>query len=38
MVGVRDGGRLFGMVAFIFVIGVLILAEATGWQAAPLCA
>jgi hypothetical protein len=30
----RQGRRAaFGMVAFIFVIGVLILAEATGWQA-----
>jgi hypothetical protein len=33
----RQGRRaVFGMVAFIFVICVLILAEATGWQA--LCA
>jgi hypothetical protein len=30
----RQGRRAaFGMVAFIFVIGVLILAEVTGWQA-----
>ena len=30
----RQGRRAaFGMVAFIFVIGVLILAEAAGWQA-----
>ncbi len=29
----RQGRRVaFGMVAFIFVIGVLILAEAAGWQ------
>ena len=30
---VRDGGRRLAPVAFIFVIGVLILAEVTGWQA-----
>jgi len=30
----RQGRRAaFGMVAFIFAIGVLILAEVTGWQA-----
>jgi len=30
----RQGRRLaFGMVAFIFVVGVLILAEVAGWQA-----
>ena len=30
----RQGRRAaFGMAAFIFVIGVLILAEVTGWQA-----
>jgi uncharacterized membrane protein HdeD (DUF308 family) len=30
----RQGRRAaFGMIAFIFVIGVLILAEVTGWQA-----
>jgi hypothetical protein len=30
----RQGRRAaFGMVAFIFVLGVLVLAEAAGWQA-----